>query len=75
MGAALIEQVPALPIMVRAQRAFLARAVRFLVGEAGVRQFLDIGTGIPTARRTIKIDWSRLDATRRRVARLAPSRS
>lgn len=32
---------------VRANRAFLVRAVRFLAGEAGVRQFLDIGTGIP----------------------------
>ena len=34
---------------VRAQRAFLARAVGYLAAEAGVRQFLDIGTGIPTA--------------------------
>ena len=35
----------------RANRAFLGRAVRYLAGEAGVRQLLDIGTGIPTARR------------------------
>jgi hypothetical protein len=34
---------------VRANRAFLGRAVRFAAGEAGVRQFLDIGTGIPNA--------------------------
>jgi predicted O-methyltransferase YrrM len=33
----------------RANRAFLGRAVRFLTAEAGIRQFLDIGTGIPTA--------------------------
>jgi hypothetical protein len=33
----------------RANRAFLGRAVRYLAGEAGIRQFLDIGTGIPTA--------------------------
>jgi SAM-dependent methyltransferase len=33
----------------RANRAFLQRVVRFLVGEAGIRQVLDIGTGIPTA--------------------------
>ncbi len=33
----------------RANRAFLQRAVRFLVGEAGIRQFIDIGTGIPSA--------------------------
>ena len=31
-------------------RAFLIRAVRYLAGEAGIRQFLDIGSGIPTAR-------------------------
>ena len=49
VGEALIEQVPTLPAMVRAQRAFLARAIRYLVPEAGVRQFLDIGTGIPSA--------------------------
>jgi SAM-dependent methyltransferase len=33
----------------RANRAFLGRAVRFLAAEAGIRQFLDIGSGIPTA--------------------------
>jgi hypothetical protein len=32
-----------------ANRAFLRRAVRFLAAEAGIRQFIDIGTGIPTA--------------------------
>jgi S-adenosyl methyltransferase len=32
---------------VRANRAFLGRAVRYLAGDAGIRQFLDIGTGIP----------------------------
>ena len=33
----------------RENRAFLGRAVRYLVAEAGIRQFLDIGTGLPTA--------------------------
>jgi hypothetical protein len=33
----------------KANRAFLQRAVRFVVGEVGVRQILDVGTGIPTA--------------------------
>ena len=33
----------------RANRAFLQRAVRFLVSEAGIRQIIDIGTGIPAA--------------------------
>ena len=40
---------------VRAQRAFLARAVHFLVAEAGVRQFLDIGTGLPSANNTHQV--------------------
>ena len=34
---------------VRAQRAFLGRAVRYLAGEVGLRQFLHVGTGIPNA--------------------------
>jgi hypothetical protein len=34
---------------VRENRAFLVRAVRYLVEEAGVRQFLDLGTGLPSA--------------------------
>ena len=37
---------------VRAQRAFLARAVRYLAYDIGVQQFLDIGTGLPTASNT-----------------------
>src|SRR5215469_3407122 len=40
---------------VRAQRAFLACAVRYLAGQAGVRQFLDIGTGLPTASNTHEV--------------------
>ena len=40
---------PDLPFTVRSNRAFLGRAVRYLTAEAGIRQFLDIGTGIPTA--------------------------
>jgi hypothetical protein len=40
---------------VRAQRAFLASAVRYLAGQAGIRQFLDIGTGIPTASNTHEV--------------------
>jgi SAM-dependent methyltransferase len=49
LGDAIAEQVPTIRTMVRGQRAFLRRAVRWLAGEAGVRQFLDIGTGIPSA--------------------------
>jgi hypothetical protein len=40
---------------IRANRAFLGRAVRFLAGEAGIRQFLDIGTGIPSANNTHEV--------------------
>jgi hypothetical protein len=40
---------------VRANRAFLRRAVQYLVGEAGIRQFLDIGTGLPTADNTHEV--------------------
>jgi hypothetical protein len=40
---------------VRAQRAFLARAVRYLAEQADVRQFLDIGTGLPTASNTHEV--------------------
>ena len=40
---------------VRANRAFLGRAVHFLATKARVRQFLDIGTGIPTANNTHEV--------------------
>jgi hypothetical protein len=44
---------------VRTNRAFLGRAVRHLVAEAGVRQFLDIGTGMPTADNTHEVaQWT-----------------
>jgi len=39
----------------RANRAFLRRSVQFLAGDAGIRQFLDIGTGIPTANNTHEV--------------------
>jgi S-adenosyl methyltransferase len=44
-----IKANPASRVPPRENRAFLQRAVRYLAGEAGIRQFLDIGTGIPTA--------------------------
>ncbi len=46
---------PGLRFRVRANRAFLARAVRYLAAEAGIRQFLDIGTGIPSANNTHEV--------------------
>jgi hypothetical protein len=50
-----IEAYPDIVFSVRANRAFLARTVRYLVRDAGVRQFLDIGTGIPTANNTHEV--------------------
>jgi S-adenosyl methyltransferase len=46
---------PSILATVRANRAFLRRAVEFLAGEAGIRQFLDIGTGLPTASSTHEV--------------------
>src|SRR5580765_1029078 len=46
---------PGLRYRVRANRAFLARATRYLAAEAGLRQFLDIGTGIPAAGNTHEV--------------------
>ena len=50
----------------RQNRAFLRRAVRYLAGEAGIRQFLDIGTGIPTQGNTHEV--ARATAPDARVA-------
>lgn len=54
-GDAAINAYPDLVTSVRANRAFLARTVRYLAGEAGIRQFLDIGTGIPSANNTHEV--------------------
>ena len=47
-----IQASPDVVATARANRAFLGRAVRYLAAEAGIRQFLDIGTGIPSAGNT-----------------------
>jgi hypothetical protein len=57
-GDAVMEAYPGIVMSVRANRAFLARAVRFLAAEAGIRQFLDIGTGIPAANNTHEVAQS-----------------
>src|SRR3954469_24955638 len=46
---------PSIRYDIRANREFLGRAVRWLASEAGVRQFLDIGTGIPAAGNTHQV--------------------
>jgi hypothetical protein len=55
VGDQVLEAFPAIVENARASRAFLARAVRYLAGEAGIRQFLDIGTGLPTANNTHQV--------------------
>jgi hypothetical protein len=54
-GEQAIQAYPDIVYSVRANRAFLGRAVRYLAGEAGIRQFLDIGTGIPAANNTHEV--------------------
>ncbi|MCM2392933.1 SAM-dependent methyltransferase [Streptomyces albipurpureus] len=46
---------PSIGEVARADRAFLRRAVTHLTAEAGIRQFLDIGTGLPTAENTHEV--------------------
>jgi hypothetical protein len=50
-----IAQLPDMVASVRNTRAFLGRSVRFLTQEKGIRQFLDVGTGIPTAANTHEV--------------------
>ena len=57
-GEQAIQAYPDIVYSVRANRAFLARTVRYLAAEAGIRQFLDIGTGIPTANNTHEVAQS-----------------
>src|SRR5260221_6439883 len=50
--------------LARAARAFLPRAVRYLAGTAGIRQYLDIGTGLPTVNNTHEVAQSIAPASR-----------
>jgi SAM-dependent methyltransferase len=54
-GDRMIEALPNVVSGSRMNRAFLARVVRYLVTERGIRQFLDIGTGIPSANNTHEV--------------------
>jgi hypothetical protein len=53
-----IDVRPQIRTDVRANRAFLGRAVRYLAADAGIRQFLDIGTGLPSADNTHEVAQS-----------------
>jgi hypothetical protein len=57
-GEEAIQAFPEMVASVRNTRAFLARAVKYLAGEAGIRQFLDIGTGIPAVNNTHEVAQS-----------------
>ncbi|MFI7275258.1 SAM-dependent methyltransferase [Streptomyces sp. NPDC049879] len=54
-GDAYRRTVPDIDAMARASRYFLTRSIRFLAGEAGIRQFLDVGTGLPTVDNTHEV--------------------
>ncbi len=56
--------LPSIVDVARASRAFLVRAVRYLVDEAGIRQFLDVGTGLPTANNTHEVAQATAPACR-----------
>jgi S-adenosyl methyltransferase len=55
VGEMILQMFPGIAHIARLQRRFLGRAVRYLADEAGIRQFLDIGTGLPTADNTHQI--------------------
>ncbi|GAA1843930.1 hypothetical protein GCM10009687_06850 [Asanoa iriomotensis] len=51
----ILEMVPEMVGSARADRAYLGRVVRHLAGTEKIRQFLDVGTGIPTANNTHEV--------------------
>ena len=55
VGDQIMAQMPDIVNIARAVRGFLVRAVRHLVSQAGIRQFIDIGTGLPTANNTHEV--------------------
>jgi hypothetical protein len=63
-GETVLAMHPGIVEVARADRAFLGRVVRYLAGKAGIRQFLDIGTGLPTAENTHQVAGSVVPAVR-----------
>ena len=55
VGDTVAGEFPGIRDLARQSRQFLVRGVRYLVAEAGIRQFLDIGTGLPTVQNTHEI--------------------
>jgi len=58
MGDSIREMFPVISDVAGHSRRFLRRAVTYLAGEAGIRQFLDVGTGLPTANNTHEVAQS-----------------
>ena len=63
-GDLIVTMFPGIARLARLQRQFLVRAVRYLAGEAGIRQFLDIGTGLPSADNTHEVAQAIAPASR-----------
>ncbi|MEV6391848.1 SAM-dependent methyltransferase [Nocardia xishanensis] len=57
-GEAAVAQYPEIKAIAMQSRQFLIRSVRYLAAEAGIRQFLDIGTGLPTMQNTHEVAQS-----------------
>jgi hypothetical protein len=55
VGDQVVQVFPAIRGVARAARAFLTRSITYLTDEAGIRQFLDVGTGLPTADNTHEV--------------------
>jgi O-methyltransferase involved in polyketide biosynthesis len=55
VGDKVFQMLPSIVMQARADRAFLGRAVRYLAGNEHIRQFLDIGTGLPTVDNTHQV--------------------
>jgi S-adenosyl methyltransferase len=58
VGDKVLDIHPETALSVRANRGFLARAVRYLAAEEGIKQFLDVGTGLPSANNTHEVAQS-----------------
>ncbi|MFJ9899624.1 SAM-dependent methyltransferase [Streptomyces sp. NPDC091280] len=54
-GEMIVKMFPDIALLARLQRGFLVRAVHYLAAEAGIRQFLDVGTGLPTVDNTHEV--------------------
>jgi hypothetical protein len=64
VGDKVLEIHPETALSVRANRGFLARSVRYLAEKEGIRQFLDVGTGLPSANNTHEVAQAIMPAAR-----------